>query len=145
MLLLLYTYSYYESFVASNIKMQVLIVDSSIQIIERWKEIVSEAGNIAAIHTAVSYEEAKKLLKENKYDAVLLDIDLPGNKSLKLAREIKTAPEETSVILLFTHIDDYIQEQCKSLRVDFLFDKYYDFEKICGLLGNVSIINTKEG
>ena len=121
--------------------MQVLIIDSSTQIIERWKEIISEAENITTIHSAVSYKEAKKLLKENKYDAVLLDIDLPENESLKLLREIKTVDGDTSVILLFTHIDNYIQEQCKSLGVNFFFDKYYDFEKISGLLSSVSYIN----
>ncbi len=114
--------------------MQVLIVDSSIQIIERLEEIISEAENIIAVHGAVSYEEAKKLFKENKHDVVLLDINLRGNESLKLLREIKKTHGETCVIILFTHIDNYIQEQFKSLGADFFFDKYYDFEKISELL-----------
>jgi DNA-binding response OmpR family regulator len=114
--------------------MLILIIDSSIQIVERLEEIISEAENITAIHRAVSYEEAKKLFKENKYAAVLLDIDLPGNESLKLLREIKKNRKETCIIILFTHIDNYIQEQCKLMGADFFFDKYYDFGKISGLL-----------
>ena len=114
--------------------MLILIIDSSIQIVERLEEIISEAGNITAIHRAVSYEEAKRLFKENNYTAVLLDIDLPGNESLKLLREIKKNRKETCVIILFTHIDNYIQEQCKFMGADFFFDKYYDFGKISGLL-----------
>ena len=114
--------------------MQILIVDRSIRVIDRLEEIVSEAENITAIHRAVCYEEAKKLFIENKHDAVLLDIDLPGNESLKLLKEIKKTGGETCVIILSIHMDNYTQEKYKSLGADFFFDKYYDFEKICGLL-----------
>src|SRR5205085_1630879 len=110
--------------------MLILIVDSSMQIIERLEEIISEAKNITGIHRAVSSEEAKRLFKENRYDTVILDIDLPGNESLKLLKEIKTRDRKTTAIILFTHMDNYIREQCKYLGTDFFFDKYYDFEKI---------------
>jgi DNA-binding NarL/FixJ family response regulator len=96
------------------------------------EEIISEAENITAIHRAVSYEEAKNPFKKNKYAAVLLDINLPGNESLKLVKEIKDTGGKTCVIIMFTHMDNYILEQCKSLGADFFFDKYYDFEKIGG-------------
>jgi hypothetical protein len=42
--------------------MLILIIDNSIQIIERLEEIISEAEKITAIHRAVSYEEAKKTI-----------------------------------------------------------------------------------
>lgn len=119
-------------------KMLILIVDSSIQIIERLEEIISETENSTAIHKAISYQEAKKLLKENKYDVVVLDIDLPANESLKLLKEIKKNTLKTCVIVLSIHMDNYIQKQCKSLGVDFFFDKYYDFEKISGLVKKAS-------
>ena len=114
--------------------MQVLIVDSSAGIIERLEEIISETKKITAIHRAVSYEDAKILYKKNKYDVVLLDINLPRNKSLKLLKEIKKTGSKTCVIIMFTHMDNYILEQYKSLGADFFFDKYYDFENIGGLL-----------
>jgi DNA-binding NarL/FixJ family response regulator len=122
--------------------MLLLIVDSSIQIIERLEELISEEKNITAIHSAVSYEEAKKLFGENKHDAVLLDIDLPANGSLKLLKEIKKTGWKPCLIMLGTHPDDYVHEQYKFLGVDFFFDKYYDFEKINRLL--CSVINYKE-
>jgi len=122
----------------------ILIVDSSLPIIERLEEILSETGNITTVHKAVSYKEAKKLFLENRHDAVLLDIDLPGNQSLKLLREIKKTGGETCVIILFTLTNNYIQQQCRYLGVDFFFDKYYDFEKINRLLCSGSIINIKK-
>ncbi|MCW3119394.1 MAG: response regulator transcription factor [Chitinophagaceae bacterium] len=120
--------------------MLVLIVDRSIEIIERLEEIISEAESITAIHKAFSLEQARGIFKENVYDAVLLDMDLPGDESVKLLEEIKNIRKETRVIILYNHIDDYIRERCKYLNVDFFFDKYYDFEKICGLLCNQSFM-----
>ncbi len=114
--------------------MQVLIVDSAIGVIERLAEIIAEAKHVTAIHKAVSYEEAKRLFDETRYDAVLVDIDLPGGDSLKLLKEIRKTGEKTFVVIMFTHVDAYIMKQCRSIGFDFIFDKYYDFEKIRGLL-----------
>ena len=124
--------------------MQVLIVDTSIRVIERLEEIISEAENITFIHKAFSNEEAKKLLTENNYDVVLLDIGLQGKESLKLLKEIKKTGGETCVIVLSIHTDNYIRAYCKSLGADFFFDKYHDFEKISGLLCSISFINANK-
>jgi DNA-binding NarL/FixJ family response regulator len=123
--------------------MEILIVDSSLQIIERLKEMLSEAENIHSIHKAVSYEEARKLFKQNKPDVVLLDIRLPGNKSLKLLKEIKTFRRNTCVIVLYTQINNYILELFQFLGADFLFDKYYDFEKISWAINTLGQIDEK--
>jgi CheY-like chemotaxis protein len=122
----------------------ILIVDSSTQIIERWTEIIEETENPTEVHSAVFYEEALKLCKQNVYDAILLDIDLPGNGSLKLVKEIKKDGRNPSIIILFTYIDSYMLAQCRSLGIEFFYDKYYDFEKICGLLGDEPLVNTGE-
>jgi DNA-binding NtrC family response regulator len=117
-----------------NQRMQILIVDRSIAIIERLEELIVESGKPVSVNRAVSFEEAKKALKKVKYDALLLDINLPGNESQKLLKEVNKTSRETCVILLFTYIDSHIQQHYRSLGVDFFFDKYYDFEKICELL-----------
>ena len=117
--------------------MEILIVDSSIQIIERLEEILSESDNINAIHKAVCYEEASKLFKENEPDFVLLDVSLPGKESFKILKEIKEISRKTFVIILSSDLDKYIKEECTSLGSDFFFDKYYDFEKICGVINTI--------
>ena len=118
--------------------MQVLIVDSSVQIIERLEEILAEEENINGIVSAVSYEEAIKLFNEKKPDVVLLDCSLPGNASLELLKEIKKESCKTSVIVLSIQEDNYMQEQCKLLGVDFFFDKYYGFEKIARAIKTIA-------
>lgn len=110
--------------------MQVLIIDSSVEIIGRLEEILIEEKSIRMISTAISYKEAMKILNENKTDIVLLDCSLPGNGSLEILKEIKKPGSNISVILLSLETDNRKKEQCRLLGVDFFFDKYYDFEKI---------------
>jgi DNA-binding NarL/FixJ family response regulator len=110
--------------------MLVLIVDSSIQIIDRLEQIISEIEGITLIHRAFSYEEAKKLYRENRHAIVILDIDLPDENSLKLLAEIKMTENKTRIIGLFSYPDDYLFAKCKFYGVDPFIDKYYDFEKL---------------
>ncbi|HTD93310.1 MAG TPA: response regulator [Chitinophagaceae bacterium] len=110
--------------------MLILVVDGSMLVTERMTEGLSEVRNISSIHRALFYEEAQKLLKENKYDIVVVDNDFPGNESLQLLKEIKIVSEKSRVIVLFTQTSNYIQDYYRSLGVDFFFDKYYDLEKV---------------
>jgi DNA-binding NarL/FixJ family response regulator len=114
--------------------MLVLIVDSSIQIIDRLEDLLLDAENVTVIHKAVSYREAKKLFTEKRHDVVMLDINLPENGSYRLLKKIKKTAGKTCVIILSAGKDSYIREKCKYLGADFIFDKYYDFEKICGVI-----------
>lgn len=110
--------------------MRVLIVDSSMPVMERLEEMISEAENVEVVDRALSYRDAKKLLKENRYEDVLLEIDLPENTSIQLLKEIKSEGRESRIIILFTYMDKNTLEQCKLLGVDYFIDKFYEFEKI---------------
>jgi|CXWL01.1.fsa_nt_gi DNA-binding NarL/FixJ family response regulator len=118
--------------------MLVLIVDTSAQVMDRLEEIISEAENIRAVYKTVCYEEAIKLFKKNKPDAVVLDSGLPGNKSVDLLREFKKINAAAVVIVLSVHMDAQVQEQCSLLRADYFFDKYNDFEKIPGVINSIT-------
>ena len=70
--------------------MKILIVDSSVQMIQRLEEILSEAAIDLTIYSTVSYEAAAKLFKENIPDIALLNISLHGTESFTLLKEIKS-------------------------------------------------------
>lgn len=118
--------------------MRILIVDSSIQIIERLEEILSESAIVTEVFKSVSYEGAVTLFKQYQPDIVLLDIYLPGNDSISLLKEIKRSGFKTFVIILTAQTDSYMREQFRSLGVDLFFDKYHDFEKIPGFISSIS-------
>ena len=132
-LLLFYLFYYRRCFVPTNwrmVKIVVLVVDSSVLIIERWQIILAENENIESVYGAVSYKDASKLFKEISPDVVLLDGSLPGTMSIDLLTEMKAAGEKTPVIILNNSDDEYLKEKCNSLGACLFFDKYNDFEKI---------------
>ena len=108
----------------------VLVVDSSVMIIERWQNILTETENIKTVYGAVAYKDASILFKAKKPHVVLLDCSLSGTMSIDLLKEFKAANENTLVIILSNTADSQQQEKCKSLGADYCFDKYHDFEKI---------------
>ena len=110
--------------------MNTLIVESSVQIIERLAEMLLETGNVKILHLADSYDEGVKLFNEKKPDIVLLDMRLPENNSVKLLKEVKEKKPDTTVIALTIYTDDNFQQECKSHGADHIFDKYLEFEKI---------------
>jgi DNA-binding NarL/FixJ family response regulator len=108
----------------------VLVVDSSVMIIERWQNILTETENIKTVYGAVAYKDASLLYKQKSPNVVLLDCGLPGTMSLDLLKEFKAPNEHTLVITLSDTADNQQKEKYKSLGADFCFDKYHDFEKI---------------
>ena len=111
-------------------KIVVLVVDSSVLIIERWQNILSETEAIKAVYGAVGYNDASILFKEKKPNLVLLDGGLPGNRSIDLLKEFKASNEKATVMILTNSIDIHLEERYKSHGADYYFDKYHDFEKI---------------
>ena len=108
----------------------VLVVDSSVMIIERWQNILTETENIKTVYGAVSYKDASLLFKQKNPTVVLLDAGLPGTMSIDLLKEFKSINDNTIVIILSDTADNQQQEKYKSLGADYCFDKYHDFEKI---------------
>ncbi|WP_462222128.1 response regulator [Ferruginibacter sp.] len=118
--------------------MVVLVVDSSVLIIERLQHILSEATKATAVYGAVSYKDALRFLKKIKIDVVLLDSGLPGNTALNLLNEINAAGIKTTVIMLTYSIDHYLEEKYKLLGAELFFDKYHDFEKLPSVINNIT-------
>lgn len=118
--------------------MIVLVIDSSVHIIERLQHILSETDNIKATYGAVSYKDASRFFKTNKIDVVLLDGGLPGSMSVDLLNEIKTLDEEITVIVLANSTDNYIKTKYELHGADYFFDKYHEFENIPGIINTLT-------
>jgi DNA-binding NarL/FixJ family response regulator len=124
--------------------MELLIVDSSAQIIERLAEMLSETGIIKIINRAVLYEQASALLKTRMHDVVLLDAGLPANRSVDLLREIKTLNFQTAVIVLSIHVDGLTKQKFNSAGADFFFDKYHEYEEVIGAINGILAERTRK-
>jgi len=117
--------------------MKVLVLDRSGGLIKRITSLISETNEGLTFYSAESCAAATHLLKQCYPDAVLLDLNLPGNKAIKLLEDIKQSNKKTVVIVWHTHADEKSLRVCKELGVDYLLDKYDEFEKIPELISTI--------
>jgi DNA-binding NarL/FixJ family response regulator len=110
--------------------MQVLIIDTSIEIIQRYKELLSQVPGIKLIYEASNYEDAILYIATFHFEVVLLDINLPGGQSLELVKRIKSDFKKTKIIATTNRIDDQMINQFRINGVAHFIDKYNEFEKI---------------
>lgn len=83
---------------ADELKATVLLVDDE----ERFVEILAERLRVRGltVDTATSGEAALKLVREKDFDAVLLDLSMPGMGGIEVLREIKKSRPALQVIIL---------------------------------------------
>lgn len=115
----------------------VLIVEDSPTQLEVIKRAVSEAG--FEVLTAVSGEEALKVLQDKKADAMVLDVLLPRVDGFEVARRIKAKPETQNIkIISITSFDvGDIQEKAKEAGVDDIVIKPFKPEAIVAKINDL--------
>lgn len=81
----------------------ILVVEDSTVIMELIRFLLTTFGYESK--EARDGFEALKIVKENRFDLILLDIQLPGLNGLEVLKEIKSLPEicRTPVIALTAH------------------------------------------
>ena len=107
-----------------------LVVDNSLLIIERLISILKEVKAVEKILTATDYAAAVKILRENKTDIVLLDIQLPGKNGIELLKFIVKTYPAVKVVMLSNLVSEYYQKLCKKIGAADFIDKSKDFDLI---------------
>jgi DNA-binding NarL/FixJ family response regulator len=107
-----------------------LIVDSSSFIIERLVDMLKDLRLIKRIFTATDYDMALDILKIEKTEIVLLDIQLTGKNGIDLLKYIVFHYPEIKVIVLSNLVSDFYQKLCKTAGAFYYIDKSKDFDKI---------------
>lgn len=106
------------------------IIDSSLFIIDRLKDILKEVNTIGKILTANDFKTALDVLNEETPDIVLLDIQLPAKNGIALLKHIVSHFPQTKVIVLSNLVSDYYQKLSKAEGAFYFIDKSKDFDKI---------------
>lgn len=82
-------------------KIRVLLVDDEKDFINVLAERLEARDFITS--KAYSGDEAAELFRENEFDVVLLDVQMPGKDGVTVLREIKAATPLVEVIMLTGH------------------------------------------
>lgn len=85
---------------------RLLIVDDHAIVRQGLRQVVSESADIEVAAEAGSSAEAVRLLRENDYDLVLLDISLPDKNGIETLKQIKRDKPALPVIMLSMHAED---------------------------------------
>ena len=85
---------------------RLLIADDHTIVRHGLRQVVSESADIEVTAEAGSSAEAVRLLRENTYDLVLLDISLPDKNGIETLKQIKRDKPELPVIMLSMHGED---------------------------------------
>ena len=119
-------------------KYNILLIEDNLddaKIISRYFEKYGDNFNL--VHT-VSGEEGLKLIEENFYDVIFLDLKLPGIDGLRLLEEIKAREIRTPVVML-TGSDDRTTavEAMKLGASDYIVKSNQEYKKLPSMAKNM--------
>ncbi len=115
-------------------KLILLIVDDNMRFVERMIGLLDGVDNIGYINVANDYNEATRIIDEERPDVVLLDINLPGKNGIDILRKLKSDELQSHVLMVTNHADDYYRRQCSDIGADHFLDKSNDFGKVAGII-----------
>ncbi|MCP4728075.1 MAG: response regulator [bacterium] len=115
---------------------KVLLVDDEVEFIETLSERMQVRG--LTVDTATTGEDAIKLVGENYYDAIILDLNMPGLDGIETLKRIREQSPDSQIILLtgYATVEKSV-EAVKHGAVDFL-EKPADLDKLMSIIKEAS-------
>ena len=111
-------------------RLNILVVDDAEIVVQRLFEILNEIDCLSSIFNAGSFDQAVNIIKENKLDIILLDIQMPGKNGIELLAFIRKKYPKIITIMLTNRVSDFYKELCKNMGANYFIDKSSEFENI---------------
>jgi two-component system, LytTR family, response regulator LytT len=89
--------------------LSVLAVDDEAPALDELEYLLRRVPTVGEINTARNATDALRLLQESRYDAVLLDIRMPGLGGLELARVLSRFAEPPAIVFVTAHEEHAIE------------------------------------
>jgi DNA-binding NtrC family response regulator len=122
------------------VNQRILIVDDEKAILVAFKKLL-KSPNIE-VDTAETMGEADNLLKENIYQAVIVDLRLTGvhgEEGLEIIKYVKELHPQTNVILVTGFGSSAVMEKAQALGAAFYFEKPVSSEVLKNALKSLNI------
>lgn len=103
---------------------RILVVDDDTDVALGLMEVLNEQGYVA--DAAFNGQEALKKMASKTFDAVLLDIFMPDLDGLEVLRQLRSAGNDTKVLILTALNDERVAEKAMALGADDFLTKPYD-------------------
>jgi len=89
---------------------RVIIADDHAIVRQGLKQILSETNNISVTGEAETGLQAIKIVRENVFDVMLLDISLPDKSGIEVLKQIKKEQPRRMVLMLSMHTEHEFRE-----------------------------------
>ena len=120
------------------VDISVLYVDDNQLNRELFYDLVNDANTGVVVELAEDAKSALKFLESNKYDLILLDIQMPRINGYELSGLIRDklgiSKEETPIFALTAYTPEDIDERCKKAGMNGFLSKPIDLEELNKLL-----------
>ena len=97
-----------------NGRLRILVVDDHPIVRQGLKQTLADAADVGEICEAANGQQALDLVRQGEWDAVVLDIGLPGRGGLEILKDIKHERPRLPVLILSMHPED--QYAIRALR-----------------------------
>ncbi len=124
----------------SRANLKVLIADDSVALRQRLKAMISDIDGVDSVAEAGTGAQAMEMIRTTPFDAVVLDVRMPGLNGLEVLLEIRKINAGVVIIMLTNF--PYLAYRIRSTQsgADFFFDKSSEFMKVFevlnGMVGN---------
>jgi DNA-binding NarL/FixJ family response regulator len=95
-------------------RLRILIVDDHPIVRQGLKQTLADAADVGEIGEAADGQQALDLVRQSDWDAVVLDIGLPGRGGIEILKDIKHERPRLPVLILSMHPED--QYAIRALR-----------------------------
>jgi two-component system, NtrC family, response regulator HydG len=113
----------------------VLVVDDDVGMVDTLVDILS--ARRYRVGTAYSGEAAVAMVRQMAYDAVLMDIQMPGLNGVEALRQIKGLAPKLSVIMMTAFTRDELVEEARQATAVTVLPKPLDMDSVLTLLVRV--------
>ncbi|MFP4162519.1 MAG: response regulator [Chitinispirillaceae bacterium] len=119
---------------------RILVVDDEVAILLAFKKLLKRPE--VDVDTAESLEEAKELISQSTYNAVIVDLRLSGTlgqEGFEIIRTTKEYNSKAKVALITAYGSHGIEERARSLGADFYFEKPVSVRNLSLILESLGV------
>jgi len=121
-------------------KLRVVIVEDSVIIRARLAELLAEIPNVEIVGEVETEVDALAVLRQQRWDAVLLDLQLKQGTGLGVLKALGSAvrPPNAKIIVFTNYAFPQYRDRSLALGADFFFDKAREFHRVREVLARLA-------
>lgn len=120
--------------------LRVVIVEDSALIRARLSESLAEIPNLVIVDQVENEAAAVAVLREGRWDAVVLDLQLRQGTGLGVLKALAQGarPENSKVIVFTNYAFPQYRDRSLALGADYFFDKAREFHRVREVLNSLA-------